>query len=219
MALSGHLTVASEDARKAIYERVLFFSDAVYAIAITLVGLEIIGQFEEVSERIHRQDVIAPEMLEIYAGYLIGFGVLGLYWITHLRVFSFFKSIDDQIVVANLLVLALVVFLPFPTWFWGAELTNTTAIRFYAASLTALGLLYFVLWIVANRRGCVDEDRLKNPPLYYQIRLLVSPFFFMLAFAASYIGWVPAVLIFILTFVLNLSSGFEGAVEHLAGSK
>ena len=91
-------------------ERLVFFSDAVIAIAITLlvVTLAIPEATENVGDALLDR---WPQMLS----YVLSFLVIGVFWMAHHRIFRYVATIDQRLIWLNLLFLMCVAFIPFPT--------------------------------------------------------------------------------------------------------
>jgi len=100
----------TEDSRE--LDRIVFFSDAVFAIAITLLVLDI--QVPEIPERL--VDERLPErLLELwpkYLSYVLSFLVILMYWMAHHSTFTAIKRYDRGLIWLNSLFLMCVAFLP-----------------------------------------------------------------------------------------------------------
>ena len=126
-------------------ERLIFFSDAVFAIAATLLALEIrLPVDQEVMD--HAQLLTA--LLSIwheYLAYLISFLVIGLFWISHHRKFRFIKRYDHGLLVLNLWFLMTIAFIPFPTSVI-SEYGDRTGTIFYGLTMMLAGLALTAVW-------------------------------------------------------------------------
>jgi uncharacterized membrane protein len=130
-------------------ERLIFFSDAVFAIAITLLALDIrlpqgLGDLND--------QALLRELLSIwprYLGYVVSFLVLGNFWISHHRKYRHIRRYDSVLLQLNLLLLMAIAFIPFPTAIL-SEYGNRTATIFYALSISLAGLLSTVIWLYAT---------------------------------------------------------------------
>src|SRR5947208_1264763 len=94
-------------------ERLVLFSDAVFAIAITLLVIEI--KFPEVPEGVHGWalvKVFQPAIIE-FCTFVVSFLIIGVYWSRHLQLCKHLKSYDRKVVVHNLFFLFFVVTFPF----------------------------------------------------------------------------------------------------------
>lgn len=160
-------------------ERLVFFSDAVFAIAITLLALEIRLPEEAAGASDAHLAEILLGLWPKYLGYTISFLVIGLFWIGHHRKFRFIQRYDGNLLILNILMLMLVALAPFPTALL-SESGGQLATILYAAFMLVLGLLYVAVWLYASQ-----DNRLTNvKPAernYETWRALSSPAIFALS--------------------------------------
>jgi uncharacterized membrane protein len=129
------------------------FSDAVFAVAITLLILEInIPEGEHLWEQLKDQ-------WPSFASFFVSFWVIGIIWVNHHGLLDHLKRIDRPVLYLNLLVLMTVVFIPFSTALMAEHLKpgesdETVAAIVYALAFLAMGLAFNVFWtyIVKHRR-------------------------------------------------------------------
>jgi uncharacterized membrane protein len=161
-------------------ERVAFFSDAVFAIAITLLVIEITVPEGDLTEAqlTHELGRLGPK----FFSFGLSFWVIGRFWISHHVTFQYLRRWDLPMLWINLFWLACIVFLPFPTAVLGNHIALPGAARLYAATVTVTGLASTLLWWYATGRGrLVDEDldpRLRRSML---LRALAVPVVFGLS--------------------------------------
>ena len=100
------------------FDRVAFFSDAVFAIAMTLLVVGIgIPQVAERGPRRRRCDEKRPEIISFF----LSFVVIGNYWLAHHRFFAQPRAVDRAASCCSTsLYLAAIAFTPFPTALVGA---------------------------------------------------------------------------------------------------
>jgi uncharacterized membrane protein len=123
-------------------DRVANFSDAVFAIAATVLVLSIsipAGLKEPDLDR-KLWDALQDTLPQIFA-YALSFYTIGMYWLAHHRLFRFVQRIDARFIGLNLLELGLVALLPFPTETLGNYASNRPAVIVYAASISAVGIV------------------------------------------------------------------------------
>jgi uncharacterized membrane protein len=91
--------------------RIAAFSDGVFAIAITLLALQLEIPFGD------RVDVWAGlrDLWPSFLSFAISFAVIGAYWIAHHRLFSLVERYDRRLLWLNLLALFFIVLMPFTT--------------------------------------------------------------------------------------------------------
>jgi uncharacterized membrane protein len=145
------------------FERVAFFSDAVFAIAMTLlvVGIGIPkGKSSEIADKLSDKDN------EIF-GFLLSFLVIGLYWLAHHRFFAKLSSVDGRFMRLNLVYLAGIAFMPFPTALVGLYGSDAAVvIVLYAITLAVVSALEAAMFWHAQRarllRRPLDDEALRN---------------------------------------------------------
>jgi uncharacterized membrane protein len=131
------------------------FSDGVFAIAITLLILEIdIGGGEgALTERLLRA-------WPSYLAYVLSFVMIGVMWANHHAIFRLIERTTHGLLVTNLLLLMMVAFLPFPTNVLadniraGADIAfadRRAAAVFYSATFVGISIFFNVMWQVASR--------------------------------------------------------------------
>lgn len=103
-----------EENRKFQLERVSLFSDAVIAIAITLLIIELHlpkAESGTVQEFWHNMIHILPQFI----GFLVSFLLIALYWTIHHKIFEFVKAFDNKLLWLNIFFLLSIVIMPFST--------------------------------------------------------------------------------------------------------
>lgn len=135
------------------FDRFAFFSDAVYAIALTLLVIGIaVPTVEDIGSSRAMWDVLMG-LREEFVTFFVGFAVIGRYWLAHHRLVALLAAVDSRLMAANLVYLAFIAFLPFPTALVGRYEENLVAFAFFALILSCISALETVLFMVAERRG------------------------------------------------------------------
>lgn len=169
-------------------ERLVFFSDAVFAIAITLLALEI--QLPSLEEHL-TDDQLLEALLTIwpkYLSYAISFLVIGTFWLGHHRKFRFISRYDANLLVLNILLLMAIAFIPFPTAVI-SEYGNQTATIFYALVMTITGLLNAAVWVYASRHNRLIEPTFTPQRTRHEtLRALIVPAVFLLSIGLAFIS-------------------------------
>jgi uncharacterized membrane protein len=134
-------------------ERIEAFSDGVFAIAITLLVLDLAIPDSEISDLWHGIAHLWPG----YLGYVTSFLTIGGIWLGHHGIFSRLRYANNTVMRLNLLLLMAVAFLPFPTRLMAQALRSKDAERaavvFYGLSLFVIRGLISAMW------GAVRRDR------------------------------------------------------------
>jgi uncharacterized membrane protein len=169
-------------------ERLVFFSDAVFAIAITLLALEIRlpSMGENVTDHQLLQSLLA--IWQKYLSFAVSFLVIGVFWMGHHRKFRFIVRYDTNLLLLNILLLMGIAFIPFPTSVI-SEYSDRTATIFYAVTMTMAGLLNAAVWVYSSH-----NNRLIDPHFDPQqrrretLRALVVPGIFLLSIGLAFIN-------------------------------
>lgn len=134
------------------FERVVFFSDAVFAIVITLLVLEIkLPHLDVLSDSTLNHALL--HLLPKVIGFVVSFVVIGLMWIEHHRIFRHINGYDTGLLWRNLLMLLCVSFVPFPTALFSEYYWSKTAFILYTASFAVVGLTKLWIWVYATGKG------------------------------------------------------------------
>ena len=142
--------------------RVEAFSDGVYAIAITLLILEIKVP-HHTPDRSLGDALLA--LWPSYLAFLTSFFTIGVMWINHHRLFTLIQKCDTGLLVTNLLLLLGVTWIPFPTAllaeYIGHEGDNLAAVV-YSGSFFVISIFFQILWRYSTSGGRLlgaDYDR------------------------------------------------------------
>jgi uncharacterized membrane protein len=133
--------------------RVEAFSDGVFAVAITLLALDLRpGEGPTLGRQLLERGAVAH-----YAAYVVSFLVIGIIWVNHHAVFRQIARIDRVLLFANLLLLLFVAAIPFPTALLAEHLTEPVdahpAAFAYSAVMFLMGASFGLLWWWAVRGG------------------------------------------------------------------
>jgi uncharacterized membrane protein len=166
--------------------RLINFSDAVIAIAITLLVLEI--RLPEPARGL-TGPVITGEILALwpkYLGYFVSFWVIGLYWMAHHRIFRLINGYDRRLLTLNLAFLGTVAFMPFPTFVLFDYAGIFIVVLLYAGTLTLTGLSLVAIWLYATKDHRLVDPQLEEAMIGNQTRsLLVGPSVFLLSIVVA----------------------------------
>lgn len=130
------------------------FADGVFAIAATLLILNVDAQVREGSGAIGSRLV---EIWPSYIAYAVSFVTIGIIWSNHHTVMNQLARVDRTFLLQNVFLLMCVAFLPFPTRLVAEHLRGQhdlqPAALAYGATMTILALSYITLWLYAIRKG------------------------------------------------------------------
>ncbi|MCW0464202.1 TMEM175 family protein [Xanthomonas sacchari] len=162
------------------HDRVVFFSDAVFAIAITLLAVEIkvpghaeVAAAGGILAALHR-------MLPLFIGFAVSFLVTALFWKSHLQLCRHIRQFDDRLIWLNVLQLLLIGLLPFSTALYSDYFGSHEAFSVYCAHLAAIGLAGYWLHAYAVRKEGLAQRLGALQAQAMKLRAAVSPVVFAL---------------------------------------
>jgi uncharacterized membrane protein len=130
------------------------FSDGVFAIAITLLVLDLVVPSKQEAAEQGLAHALAQEW-PAYFAYLVSFLIIGIIWVNHHTVFDKVRLVDRPVLFANLALLLFVSLIPFPTHLLAEYLTagsdSHVAAAVYSATMFAMGLAFATLWLALTR--------------------------------------------------------------------
>jgi uncharacterized membrane protein len=196
-------------------ERVALFSDAVFAIAITLLVLELkVPEPETVRLAGGLGQALIHQIPRFFA-FLISFAVIGNYWTLHHLMFRRLRRCDDGLVALNLMLLFFVAFLPFPVALFGSFRRDPVAIGAYATSIALAGLsLNLLWWYAAGKRRLVAPDLDRRVVRYVQFRLAVVAIAFTVSLPFAFL--IPNWTVLSMVAMVPLMRYFGGRLERAA---
>jgi len=178
-------------------ERILAFSDGVFAIAITLLVLNV-----AIDPKTRR---LPEELLNLWPAYLaygMSFLIIGIIWAQHHAIFSLINRADHIFLLINILFLMWVAFLPFPAHVLGQELgshNQQAAMSFYAGVFLVGTLPFNLLW-----RYPASGYRLLRPDADpHLVRVTtrsytIGPFLYLIDLVLSFVSVPLSVILFAL---------------------
>jgi uncharacterized membrane protein len=179
-------------------ERLVFFSDAVFAIVITLLVLPLTAEIELPADTQDLRHEVVQQSPKVVS-FVVGFLVIGQFWIAHHNMFSLVRRFDPGLRWLNLVVLLTVSFMPFPTAVLGARLEDTDKfpVVFYAASMTVSSIAMTLTWLYAVRRHLVDPDLPSRAVHQFAARAFLTSAIYLLSVGAAFFGLAAAVLLWL----------------------
>jgi uncharacterized membrane protein len=138
----------NHDPESLAFERLLFFSDAVFAIAITLLAIDIrLPQDHGAADLGRRISSLTPQVV----AYAISFFQLAQFWNAHHQLFRHIVQYDAALIWLNMVFLLLIAFLPVPTSVLGEAGVTSASVTFLASCLALTGLAELGVWMHASR--------------------------------------------------------------------
>jgi uncharacterized membrane protein len=170
--------------------RLLAFSDGVFAIAITLLVLDL-GVADNLTDE-ELSDELVDQLPNVFAA-LLSFALIGRFWVAHHRLYTPVVRADTWLLVLNLLFLAPIAFLPFGARLIAEYGTESVAVIVYAGLVAVCGLFEALMWwhIVRRRLTRPPPDRTEVINTY--IGILLPAGLFLLSIPIALIS-APAAL-------------------------
>jgi uncharacterized membrane protein len=164
---------AAEEPRPREVARIEAFSDGVFAIAITLLSLELV---------IPLHDDLGAALRGLWPHFFalaLSFAVIGSYWVFHHRLFAAVVRYDRRLIWMNMLVLFFIVLMPFSTSVVAEYGGQPLGVVVYAANIVGAGLASTALtaYVFVGHRMCARSVS-KGLIRYAMVRALVVPCYF-----------------------------------------
>ena len=156
--MAGHHDRAESERPDHALERLIFFSDAVFAIAITLLIIEVHPPHLHYGSPWQDYVNALLRLWPNFMGFFVSFAVIGAFWSGHHRAFALAGHYSETLVGPNLQMLCAIVFLPFATAFMSANIGALVPSVLYALTLVATGLLSMRLTRLTTSAGIIRSD-------------------------------------------------------------
>jgi uncharacterized membrane protein len=192
--------------------RVEAFSDGVFAVAITLLVLNIHG-LPDPTKPLPDADLLTllGKQWPTYLAFVTSFATIGVMWTNHHRLFTHIKRVDTSLFALNLLLLLVIVFIPFPTTLLASYITHPEyhyAVLLYSATGILLAISFNLLWRYASYKNRLldknaDQEAVKAITNQYRY----GPLFYVVTFILALI-YVPASVV--LTLLLAIFFALPG---------
>jgi uncharacterized membrane protein len=196
------------------------FSDGVFAIAITLLIIEVRPPDSEAGD-------LAGDLVSLwpsYAAYVVSFVIIGIIWVNHHEIFSRITGVDRPLLFLNLLLLLTVAFLPFPTALLGEYIragdNSHIAAAVYSANMTLIGLAFIAMWtylvrvpsLLAPEVGLEEARRARRSAT-------IGPVIYGLSIALAFVNAVACLIVYAGLALYYAISFTVGGREEVTGSR
>ncbi len=174
-------------------DRMILFTDAVFAIAITLLVIDL--KVPEIPAKGTEIDFINALLIQTpqFVGFVVSFFIIGLYWFLHHKIFGYVINYSAKLIWLNLVFLFSIVLLPFTTSVYGDYSTEdhihlVSPYALYVFNLCFTGIMEFLLLkCVYNEKNGVSEFLPQKEIQQSALRrALAIPFIFLLSLFISF---------------------------------
>jgi uncharacterized membrane protein len=186
-------------------DRLVNFSDSVFAFAATLLVLKI--DLPEIP-----RDVVAAnfysELFALWPAYvanLISFLIIAYYWRQHHALFILIKKYNSTIVWLNVVLLISVAFLPFPVDLFGDYSDIPAVTVFYSLSVSLVGVLMLLIWIYASKNNLLRVHLGKKDLQYHTWTFIAAPLIFLTSIPiilidhiTAKVSWLSLILVLVI---------------------
>jgi uncharacterized membrane protein len=188
-------------------DRLLFLADAVFAIAMTLLVLEItLPVGEHLTDEGHFNEALVTLIAQTLS-YLITFAVLARYWIAHRSLMRLVDRLDTPAIWLTFLFLVFVAFFPVPSGILG-DYDYTSAVVLFTLSLVGCGYSLLAIWLYVSGKNRLLGARISRRAIADRsVDLAVAPTVFLLSLLLLPTGRFNPSLIF-LTWLLVIPLGW-----------
>ena len=169
------------------FSRIVAFSDGVFAIAITLLVLNL--NLDDVARDEVWQGIW--DQRENFLAYAISFAVIGRFWLVHHRFFGEVTAFDGRLLSLNMLYLAFIVLIPFSSQVLGDFGGETASVVVYAVNLIACILVGMWMFVDAQRAGLTSADAVGRREAVVRGCYIAGVFLLSIPVAAVAPNWAP----------------------------
>jgi TMEM175 potassium channel family protein len=179
--------------------RIVAFTDAVMAVAITLLVLNL-----EVPDvpRSELEDALV-DLLPSLLAYALAFALVGRFWVIHHRLFETLRGFDSTLMVVNLAFLALIVLIPFGAELYDSFTREPLAGAVFGAVMGLAALAHWSMTAHALRRGFVHEEHREVTRPFGGVAALGFTALFLLSIPVAFASTTLAALMWTATIVLR----------------
>src|ERR1700722_20202771 len=155
-------------------ERLAALSDGVFAVAMTLLVLDL---RVPVREAIHGDQDLWRALLALFpqiVTYMMSFLTLGIFWIGQQTQLNHLSRSDRSLSWIHLFFLFSVTLVPFSTRLLSEFISFRTALIVYWLNILLLGVTLYLSWQCASKTGLVSADMPSDVPAAIKRRIIVA---------------------------------------------
>ena len=200
--------------------RVEAFSDGVFAIAITLLILEI--KVPRAANAMTNSELFGSliNLWPSYFAFLLSFAAVLIMWINHHGFFKYIRAINLNFLYANGFLLLMVTFIPFPTAVLAEHINSTAAnaaSAFYCGSMVLVSIAFNILWFTTAYKRALVKNEISDE-LINKIRnaYWFGFFIYLISFIISFFYAIAGLLICISLWIFWIVLDYNNTVKKSA---
>jgi uncharacterized membrane protein len=167
-------------------------SDAVFAVSLTLLILDVRPPEGGVSQLVHGLVLIAPRL----GTFALSFAIVAYYWLVHHLILASLRGVKVALIWANMLFLFTIAVLPFSTAVLGRYTLAPVALAIYGANLAACTSTLAGVWFVADHFH-ITEEPTAGQRRYIVRRFALQLIVALLGIACAFLAPALALSIFV----------------------
>ena len=205
-------------ARHLAVDRLSALTDGVFAIAITLLSLDVV--VPTIRDAASGSDLIDAliDQWPSYLAYTVTFFLIGAYWINHHRMFNLLRGVNHTFLILNIFFLMAIAIIPFPNAFlaeYGRDVNlRGVAAAVYGLAMAALAVMFNLVWWYAGWNMRLFEPACHPAHVRKVLNsYVVGPVVYGLAVALTPVAPLVSIVVYLLVPIGYLFEGPIGAIE------
>jgi uncharacterized membrane protein len=186
--------MAEPEVERASKSRFVGFSDGIFAIAATLLVLDLSTPQLDTGGGLGSA-LVSEKMFSEYAAFVVSFLVIAIMWMNHHSFFRQVARVDRRLTLLNVLLLLDVSFLPFPTRVLAQYLPDGganahAAAFFYSIPMAIMGVLFTAMWwhVSAPDSGLLIKPLSRDEALNSRLVFCGGSLFYLLSLALAFLS-------------------------------
>lgn len=166
-------------------DRVNNFTDAVFAIAMTLLVLDLaVPSYQAIQNESFELQL--SKLVPNFIGYSVSFLVIAVYWISHMNISRYVKHYTSSLLWLNILLLFMVVLMPFTTAYYCKTFLVNEPFILYSANVIALSFFKYLMVFRIQKDDLLHKQNQKVTLQWIKARDLVAIFVWLFAIIISF---------------------------------
>jgi len=171
-------------------ERLILFSDAVFAIAITLLVIDIkLPEIPENLEGVNFRLLLKPTLFE-FLSFALSFFFIGMFWSRHLRLCRFLVQYDNGLIFRNLLLLFFIVIFPFSAGSLALHASSHFLLPFYLYLFNIFGCaaaFFILVYYVFHQKPALARTGMENEKKYVYLSAKYTLIMLLATFTVAFV--------------------------------